>query len=228
MGFKETALEDRDCLQPEQRKTENLPPGAEGRQAGCTVCTLSLSGSLNSGTLPWTTASCTWGHLSCPVIRHSGKDGLEQKPCQWLCSPEVKTDENLGLWPPPTTPRVSAGFSWRSAWPYLGSLWPRESLLTCSRPPSPCASWSLPRDLSGASCMFGASEVGTRSPPAGPPPGDPLCVRPLPCGPQPGSPLPPPLSWLPFYAAVSQMLQVWSQGAGRAAPFPLFSFSRGP
>lgn len=42
MGFKQTALEDRDCLQPEQRKTENLPPGAVGKQADCTVRTLTL------------------------------------------------------------------------------------------------------------------------------------------------------------------------------------------
>ena len=56
IGFQQTALEDRDCLQPEQRKPEHLPPGVEGEQAG--VRSLSL-GSLSSGTLPATSASCT-------------------------------------------------------------------------------------------------------------------------------------------------------------------------
>ena len=44
MGFQQTALEDRDCLQPEQRKPERLPPGVEGEQADFTVCALSVSG----------------------------------------------------------------------------------------------------------------------------------------------------------------------------------------
>ena len=121
---------------------------------------------------------------------------------------------------PPTTPGVSAGFSWRSAWPYLGSVRPWESLFTCSRPPGPCASWSLPRDLSGASCMFGVSEVGTRSPAAGPLPGDPLCGRPLPCGPQPGSP-----SLLPSAACPSSLSAVVSQMPPGVKPGSLRGYS---
>lgn len=53
MGFQKTALEDRDCLQPKQRKTEHLPPGAEGKQADCTVCMLSLSGFPKLGDPPF-------------------------------------------------------------------------------------------------------------------------------------------------------------------------------
>lgn len=78
---------------------------------------------------------------------------MAQKPRQWLCSPEVKMDENPRV-TPPNTPRVSAGFSWRSTWPYLGSVRHPESLFIRSRPPGPCASWSLARDLSRALCIF--------------------------------------------------------------------------